>query len=187
MDGSSPRFRAGTRRPIRTEGGGEHHGRLGIAPLACGPDCPRPNWLPGWAPASPPSPDWRAARPYRAPRRWCATRRRRAASSTCGFRRPDAAISGCRPRNRTKSYSGAPRSTKMGNIASPWHYDIALEPTPVPPNPRPSRRRLYAGFWLAGVHVSGPLCPRATAETWRIPGLDCASQAFALYCTQSIT
>jgi hypothetical protein len=28
-----------------------------------------------------------------------------------------------RPRDRAKSYSGAPRSMKMGTTASPWRYD----------------------------------------------------------------
>jgi DNA-binding XRE family transcriptional regulator len=62
------------------------------------------------------------------PRRCCATPRRRAASSTCGFRRLDAAFANDRPRNRTKSYSGAPRSMKMGNTRSPFPYDAAACP-----------------------------------------------------------
>jgi hypothetical protein len=32
---------------------------------------------------------------------------------------------------------GAPRSTKVGNIASPWRYDAAAYDTPTPSNTRP--------------------------------------------------
>jgi hypothetical protein len=40
-------------------------------------------------------------------------------SCTCGCRRRDVAIADATRQCRTKSYGGAPRQMKMGNIASP--------------------------------------------------------------------
>jgi hypothetical protein len=55
----------------------------------------KPNWRSGCGPASPRSPDLKAAKRCRAPRRSCAMPRRRAASFTCGHRRLDAAFVAC--------------------------------------------------------------------------------------------
>jgi len=43
---------------------------------------PKPTWLPGWAQASPRSPDLKAVKRFRARRRFCAMPRRPPASST---------------------------------------------------------------------------------------------------------
>jgi hypothetical protein len=91
--------------------------------LACGPDCPRPNWLPAWTPASQRSPDRRAARRCRAPKRSCATPWRPAASSTCGCRRLDAAFANGRQRYRAKSYSGAPPPIR--NLSKPIRLGLS--------------------------------------------------------------
>jgi hypothetical protein len=49
----------------------------------------------------------------------------------------------CRKRWRMISYSGAPRSMKMGNIASPWHHDVALRSTLPQTGDRQAGRERY--------------------------------------------
>jgi hypothetical protein len=59
---------------------------------------------------------------------------------------PDAALSDHRQRYRIKSYSGAPRPMKMGNIASPWRYDVGTHVTPQ--EPRLRRLAIWRSAWI---------------------------------------
>jgi hypothetical protein len=60
----------------------------------------------------------------------------------------DASIADARREYRTKSYSGAPRPTKMGNIVSPWRYDAAARHALQLANLRRPAILCCASWWL---------------------------------------
>ena len=94
-------------------------------------------------------------------------------------------------RYRAVSYSGAPRSTKMGTIRSPWRYDVVLESTLSTTNARPGGRSFYAGRRMTGVPglhtgMALPVPSRMTPQV-QAPRSRLRMPAFALYCTQAST
>jgi hypothetical protein len=65
--------------------------------------------------------------------------------------------SGVAPRNGSREIAssaerGAPRPTKMGTIATPWHYDAASNSTPLGPNLVGSRQ-WFCERLLQSIHV----------------------------------
>jgi putative addiction module CopG family antidote len=71
------------------------------------------------------------------------------------------------------SRGGAPRSMKMGNIASPWRYDVAFESSPLPPNARLMRRRFCDSCGGASSPRSASQSTLATLANFAMDGTFC--------------